>query len=148
MRQGWIARTAALALAAAASLAALFPVAVRADTTRYYYLELYKYPEGGFPTSGTLDLTFHDDGIVTGYFRPSQGGGIATVSGALERSVLQLDLGGTSPFHIDGTMKEGTILGRGYRSFGHQLYSFRLLPIPNEHALPKVTPEPWPTNKD
>jgi hypothetical protein len=144
MKRGWIHRAAVLALAALASLAALLPVAVRADSTRYYYLELYKYPQGGFPTSGTLSLIFHDSGIVTGYFRPTQGGGVAAVSGAVARNVLQLDFGGTSPIHINGTMKEGTILGRGYRSFGSQLYSFRLLPIPNDHTLPKVTPEPWP----
>lgn len=143
MKPGWIWKTAVPALA---SLAALMPAMARADSTRYYYLELYKYPQGGFPTSGTLDLTFHDGGIVTGYFHPTQGAGVAAVSGSLQRNVLQLDLGGNSPLHIDGTMKEGTILGRGYRSFGTQVYSFRLLPIPNDHTLPTVTPEPWPNN--
>jgi hypothetical protein len=145
MKRGSILKAAVLALVALANLAVLLPLAARADSTRYYYLELYKYPQGGFPTSGTLSLTFHDNGIVTGYFRPTQGG-ISAVSGSVQRNVLQLDIGGSSPLHIDGTMKKGTILGRGFRSFGKQLYSFRLLPIPNDHTLPTVTPEPWPNS--
>lgn len=135
-----------IAGAAAICLIALWavsPVMAHADTSQHYYLELYEYPQGGFPTSGTLDLTFHNEGTITGFYYPSDGG-VAAISGSLNGTVMQLDFGGPVSLHIDGTMKNGAIVGRGFRSFGNQLYSFRLLPIPNGHTLPKVTPIPWP----
>jgi hypothetical protein len=112
--------------------------------THHYYFELYRYPQGGFPRSGTLDLTFNDNGVITGYFHPSDGG-IATVTGSIYgNDQLQLDFDGVASMHVNGTFSTGAITGRGYSSFGRQLYSFRMLPIPNDRTLPQVTPIPWP----
>lgn len=120
------------------------PARAQTATVRHYYVELYRFPEGGFPTSGTLDLFFRAGGRLTGVYRPTDGG-VRPVTGQLfGDDKIQLDFGGPAALHVNGTIDGGGIEGRGYRAFSRQLYDFRGLPIPNDQTLPHVTPHPWP----
>jgi hypothetical protein len=134
-----------LALASLAVVTAVMPASAQDGLAHHYYVELYKYPQGGFPTSGTLDLFFHSGGALTGYYRPTDGG-VRPVTGQLfGGNRIQLDFGGPEALHVNGTISDGRIDGRGYRAFSRQLYTFRGLPIPNDQTLPHVTPHPWPS---
>jgi hypothetical protein len=142
-------RWAAGSVFALAALALLVGVALPSDAqsraTHHYYVEFYRYPQGGFPTSGTLDLLFYQNGMLTGYYHPTDGG-VRPVTGQLfGGNKIQLDFGGPEALHVNGTLTDGKIVGRGYRAFSRQLYDFRGLPIPNDQTLPHVTPHPWPS---
>lgn len=128
------AAAAALATLALGSLACA--AADQTVVTRHYYTELYKYPEGGFPLSATLDLTFHPDGSLIGYYRPIDES-IETVFGSVSGSQIYLNIG-PSRLHVTGTLKDGKIEGRAFREYGRQLYTFIGRPIPNDNALPRV----------
>lgn len=132
-------RWTATAVAALAALAiGITPALAGPVVTRHYYAELYRYPQGGFPSSGTLDLIFREDGSIAGYYRPLSGGGVAPVSGYVRGSSIALDIGGSDALHVSGTLIDGTISGRAFRSFGNQVFRFRGLPIANDSALPKI----------
>ncbi len=123
-----LAAVALLGLAAGAVVLAQAPV-------RHYYTELYRYPQGGFPISADLDLTFRPDGSIVGYYRPTDGG-LRPVIGSISGTRLSLTIGGVGGLQINGTMKGGKIEGRAFRSFGRELYSFVGRPIPHDGALP------------
>ncbi|HEY9086414.1 MAG TPA: hypothetical protein VIN40_10845 [Candidatus Tyrphobacter sp.] len=140
--QRWTAQ--AVAALAALAIGLIAPALAEGGVTRHYYTELYRFPQGGFPTSGTLDLTIRDDGSITGYYRPTDGG-IGPVNGHLAGSRISLDIGGAGDaLHVNGMLDGGKISGRAFRTFGRQEYTFRGLPIPNDQTLPRVTPVPWP----
>lgn len=126
---------------AAIAVLALGPVAValaQDGVTRHYYTELYRYPEGGFPTSATMDLTFRANGTIVGYYRPTDGG-LRTVSGSISGERIALSIGGLGGIQVNGTMtSDGRIEGRAFTAFGHGLFSFIGRPIPNDHTLPHV----------
>ncbi len=127
----------AAAVAAALTIGLLAPALADQGVTRHYYTELYRFPEGGFPTSATMDLTFYEDGHLSGYYRPTDGG-IRPVVGQLSGSQITLDIGGAGALHVNGTLDGGKITGRAFRSFGNAVFSFRGLPIPNDSTLPSV----------
>ena len=103
----------AVAALAALAIGWLAPALADQNVTRHYYTELYRFPEGGFPLSATMDLTFREDGSLVGYYKPTDGG-VRPVAGQLSGTRITLD-----------------------RSFGNQVYSFRGLPIPNDSTLPR-----------
>ncbi|HUY41260.1 MAG TPA: hypothetical protein VMV82_06800 [Candidatus Dormibacteraeota bacterium] len=135
MTTRWTAK--AFAALAVLALAAAAPVFAQGPT-RHYYTELYRYPQGGFPTSATLDLTFRPDGTLVGYYHQTDGS-VMPVQGSISGSKIALDIGGSSPLHVTGTLeRDGRIVGRAFRSFGRALYSFVGRPIPNDSSLPRV----------
>ncbi len=135
MTTRWTAK--AFAAFAILALAAAAPVFSQGET-RHYYTELYRYPQGGFPTSATLDLTFGLDGTLVGYYRPTDGG-VTPVHGSVSGSRIALDIGGGDPLHVTGTVEnDGKIVGRAFRSFGRAVYSFIGRPIPHDSTLPRV----------
>ncbi len=145
MVRGWTAgAVAALAVLALWGRIAV-PALAQSNEVHHYYVELTRYPEDGFPISGTLDLYFHQGGAITGYYQPTDDG-VRPITGQLfADNRIELDFGGAGAIHVTGTLTNGKIVGRGYRAFGRQLYDFRGLPIPNDQTLPHVTPHPWPS---
>ncbi|MGH7737498.1 MAG: hypothetical protein ACREMP_06480 [Candidatus Tyrphobacter sp.] len=135
MKRGWpIEAVAALALLGltCGALAQAQPVA------NHYYTELYRYPDGGFPVSATMDLTVSADGSIRGYYHPTDGG-VRPVFGSVSGSKIQLSIGGVQGVQVNGTLgADGKIEGRAFRAFGRALYSFIGRPIPNDNALPRV----------
>ena len=127
----------AVAALAALAIGWLAPALADQNVTRHYYTELYRFPEGGFPLSATMDLTFREDGSLVGYYKPTDGG-VRPVAGQLSGTRITLDSGGPDALHVNGTLADGKIGGRAFRSFGNQVYSFRGLPIPNDSTLPRV----------
>ena len=109
--------------------------------TRHYYVEVVRFPPEGFPSAGTLDLTFHDNGRLTGLFKPQSGPGISPVTGQLQGTNIYIAIGGSDPLRVNGTFADGIITGRAFRTSDTQLYNFRGLPIPNDNATPSV-PKP------
>jgi hypothetical protein len=59
---------------------------------------------------GTMQLTVTSDGIVSGFYRPSDGRFVA-VTGGVSDSTFWLDIGSMSsnPLHFTGTFKDGLI---------------------------------------
>lgn len=135
MFRRWAASTAAaLAIFALGSVGFS---AAQGAVTRHYYTELYRYPQGGFPVSATLDLTFRPDGSLVGYYRPTDGG-LKTVFGSVSDSHVSLTIG-FADLHVTGTIgSDGKIEGRAFREYGRQIYTFVGRPIPNDGALPRV----------
>ena len=130
-------RYSAKAVAALAVLALFGSVPALAQTsTRHFYTELYRFPEGGFPMSGTLDLNFHPSGSITGYYHPTDGG-MRPVSGSISGEHIALSIGGLDGLDVNGTLKNGRIEGRAFRAFGRAVYDFIGRPIPNDHTLPR-----------
>lgn len=134
MLRRWVARAAAIL--AVLVLGSVAFGAAQSTVTRHYYTELYQYPEGGFPTDATLDLTFRPDGSLVGYYRPTDGG-VQPVFGSVSGSHISLTIG-IADLHVNGTLENGKIEGRAFREYGRQLYSFIGRPIPNDGALPRV----------
>lgn len=130
------------AIAAVTGLALLVasgtvPALAQNAPVRHYYTELYRYPQGGFPTSATMDLTFRPDGSIVGYYRPTDGG-ISPVSGSISGQHVSLSIGGVDGIQVNGTLQgNGRIEGRAFRAFGRELYSFIGRPIPNDRTLPR-----------
>lgn len=135
MFQRWtvkaVAAVAMLVLGAGASALA------QQNVTRHYYTELYRFPEGGFPTSATMDLTFRPNGTIVGYYRPTDGG-IRPVSGSVAGTRIALAIGGLDGIQVNGTTtQDGKIEGRAFTAFGRGEFSFIGRPIPNDSTLPR-----------
>jgi hypothetical protein len=129
-----------LAILAVLSFSGVAPAAVQTTAgVHHYYTELYPYPEGGFPTSATMDLTIRPDGAIFGYYHPTDGG-VVPVSGSLAGERIALDIGGVNALHVNGKLEaSGRIQGQAFRSFGRALFTFVGRPIPNDATLPRGT---------
>jgi hypothetical protein len=103
------------ATTAAALLAALaLPIAANAATTSSAEAQQYTFEThltqamhaGEY--GGTLHMTIEPNGIITGWYRPSDGG-VRNVTGGLSGNQIWFDIGGIHALHLEGTFKNGVI---------------------------------------
>jgi hypothetical protein len=105
-------RNAAACVGLLAALA--LPVAAPAATTtsaqpQHYTLQTRlagQYDVGEY--DATLSITISPDGIVQGWYRPTDGG-FRTVTGGLQGKNIWLDIGGIHPLHLTGTFEHGVL---------------------------------------
>jgi hypothetical protein len=84
-------------------------------------------PTGG-AFEGTLNLTISADGIVSGWFRDDGRSSLRTVTGGVEGDQIWLEIGSRQAFHIDGTYRNGVIVGYTHLD---QNYEFEAKPTAN-----------------
>ncbi len=89
-----------------------------------YRTEFVPQYHGAGAFVGELHLVIGKDGIVSGFYRPEDGVQIRTVTGGVTGDKIWLNLGAFGS-HIDGTLKNGTIVGYTYSD---QLYKFTAVP--------------------
>ncbi len=100
------------AAAAAALTAAALPAAASAANVSqpmHYALATemtQRYHAGGY--QGSLDMTVHRDGTVSGYYTPLDGSPRPVVGG-IDGSHIWLDIGGTRSVHFIGTLVNGAL---------------------------------------
>jgi hypothetical protein len=102
-----------LLMTAAVGATLLTPISSQAaSAARHYQLTtriLEQRPAVG-EYDGTMQLTVTPDGIVSGFYRPSDGRFVA-VTGGVSDTTFWLDIGSMSsnPLHFTGTFKDGRI---------------------------------------
>jgi hypothetical protein len=94
------------------------PVHVNYDTS---IQNLYGFD---YPWSGTLQLTFNPDGIITGYYRPADNGDLVPVTGGRNGENIWLDIGRSGRLHVTGTLQNGTIAGAAFEEGTMRQYKF------------------------
>ena len=124
--------------AAAASVAILagaaLPVASQAASTTTAQPQQYQFETrladqfhaGEY--DGNLSLTISPNGIVQGFYRPSDGG-IRTVSGGLDGQNIWLEIGMQHPLRVTGTFKDGV------------LRTVAQIPGPDHYVFESVAPQ-------
>jgi len=73
---------------------------------------------GGGGYDGTLDLWAGKNGLLNGYFRLDGSGESRPVEGVVDGGHIWLNLGQSPSLHIEGTYKDGTIVGYTPDTFG------------------------------
>jgi hypothetical protein len=106
---------AALALIAAPAISQAATAYNSSQTVRVNY-DTSIQPLFGFggPWTGTLQLTFNPDGIISGYYRPADNQNFVTVTGGHNGKDIWLDIGQSGRLHVNGTLQNGTITGSAY----------------------------------
>lgn len=105
-----------LALAGAPAISATQPTAYDTALT-----ELYGSPA---PYTGTLKLTISADGIVHGYYFPTDGTSLfVPVTGGQTGNSIWFDIGNDGMYRVQGRVHEGTIVGTAF-THDNQQYTF------------------------
>jgi hypothetical protein len=102
-------------------------VIIDPNATYHYNYTIENATGMGLPRSGSLDLRFGKDGIVSGYYNPGIGLSFIPVTGGLDGNSLWLDLGAKTMhlMHVDATLNpNGTINGNAFRDRSNAEYSF------------------------
>jgi len=81
---------------------------------------------------GTLIISVDSRGSVLGYFRAAGSFALQDVIGTLSGDQLWLDIGDQRPLHIEGTYRDGTIVGYTLlpAPFGHGFEPYRFTATP------------------
>lgn len=103
------------ATTAAALLAALaLPLAAQAATTSSaepqqltFQTHMTQAMHAG-EYGGTMRVTIYPNGIVSGWFQPSDGG-VRSVTGGVDGDKIWFDIGGVHSVHMEGTLRNGVI---------------------------------------
>lgn len=76
------------------------------------------------PYTGMLKLTISQDGIVQGYYSPSDGSALfIPVTGGKSGDSIWFDIGNRDTYHVDGRLHHGKIVGTAFARDNRQ-YTF------------------------
>ncbi len=78
----------------------------------------------GYPWTGTLQVTFHPDGIIQGYYRPADNNAFVPVTGGQSGDNVWIDIGQSGQLHVTGRLQEGRIVGTAFDSRTNDQYRF------------------------
>jgi len=121
-------RTTALALLLGATMIAPALAITTMPAGRMTFEAVLQPERGGGGYDGTLNLWAGKGGLLNGYFRLEGGGESRPVQGAIEGGHIWLDLGQSPSLHVEGTYKDGTIVGYTpdtFHAVGGSLQAYR-----------------------
>lgn len=100
------------------------------DQTEHYNIAIFNSLTHDYPVTGTMDLTFHSDGIVRGYYHPAGLPSFVPITGGRTDDSIWLTIGTEGRWTLNGRLRDdGKITGSatgGHRNFP---YSFVATPV-------------------
>jgi hypothetical protein len=91
-------------------LAASVPAVCETQPTQYA-TALTEIFGSAAPYTGTLRLTVSRDGIVRGYYFPSDGELFVPVTGGQTGQSIWFDIGSNGMYHVNANVRDGAIVG-------------------------------------
>lgn len=88
----------------------------QAPTTSHYDISVWNTLSFDYPSSGSMDLTFHPDGAVTGYFHPEDLPSFIPIQGNRTGNKIWLAIGNRGTIQLNGQVdgSSGEITGSAY----------------------------------
>jgi hypothetical protein len=118
----------ALAVLAAFVLFSGAATTVRADSaTNHYDIAIWNVLTHDYPVTGTMDLTYHGDGTVRGYYHPAGLPSFVPITGGRQGDHIWLTIGTQGRWTLDGNFRDGKITGSANNG-GMTPYSFVATP--------------------
>ncbi len=81
-----------------------------------------------YPVTGTIDLVYHDNGNVTGYYHPAGLPSRIPVTGGRQGDEIWLTIGFEGSWQLNGNFHDGMITGSANNGTTHP-YSFKATPV-------------------
>jgi hypothetical protein len=103
-----------LALCALAAVAICWGTigTVRAEAAASHYdISIWNPITHAYPVTGTMDLTYHNDGTVFGYYHPAGLPSFIPITGGRTGSHVWLTIGRSGVWQLNGTIRDGKITG-------------------------------------
>lgn len=106
----------ARATAAALSLGLCAGIALaQGQSLQHFDVAVWNTVTHDYPVTGSMDLTYHPDGIVTGYYHPANLPSYIPIQGGRNGNNIWLTIGIHGVWHLDGHFNaEGKIVGSAY----------------------------------
>jgi hypothetical protein len=77
-----------------------------------------------FPVTGQLQLQVYPNGIVQGYYQPAYDPQFIPVTGGERGNAVWIDIGTMGRIHVDGTVRDGRIVGTAFDQRTMQEFKF------------------------
>jgi hypothetical protein len=105
-----------LALVASFALGFATTTAVRADeTTQHFNISVWNAITQAYPVTGSMDLTYHPDGVVTGWYHPADLPSFIPIQGGRNGNNVWLTIGLKGDWQLSGQLTStGGIAGTAY----------------------------------
>lgn len=81
-----------------------------------------------YPLTGTMDITYHPDGIIRGYYHPAGLPSFVPITGGRDGDRIWLTIGTSGRWTLNGHFHDGRITGSASRSGATTPYSFVATP--------------------
>jgi hypothetical protein len=104
-------RSVIISLLAALAFSTAAIGSVRADDATHYNVAIWNPITNAYPVTGTMDLTFHSDGIVRGYYHPAGLPSFVPITGGRQGDHIWLTIGRQGAWQLDGRFHDGKITG-------------------------------------
>jgi hypothetical protein len=84
----------------------------RADTpATHYNVSIWNSLTHAYPVAGSMDLRFHADGIVDGYYHPAGLPSFVPITGGRDGDHIWLTIGNSGGWQLNGSFRDGKIVG-------------------------------------
>lgn len=103
--------------------AAVFAASAQ-DQTEHYNIAIFNALTHDYPVTGTMDITYHADGIVRGYYHPAGLPSFVPITGGRTGDSIWLTIGTQGRWTLNGHFHDGKITGSATSSQRHFPYSF------------------------
>ncbi len=102
----------ALCLTAAFAVGFAVVGIARADVpAAHYNISIWNPITRAYPVTGSMDLRYHDDGTVTGYYHPAGLPSFIPITGGRTGDHIWLSIGLSGGWELDGHFRDGKIVG-------------------------------------
>ena len=81
-----------------------------------------------YPVTGTIDITYHPSGDVTGFYHPAGLPSRIPITGGRQGDEIWLTIGFEGDWQLTGNFRNGTITGSANNGSVHP-YSFKATPV-------------------
>ncbi len=129
MKRSIVLRFVALALfVGLASYAGTVATAGAQDQTTHYDVAIWNPLTHDYPVTGTMDITYLENGIVRGYYHPAGLPSFIPITGGHSGDHVWLTIGQSGQWMLNGHVRDGKISGSATRGTGVTPYSFTATP--------------------
>lgn len=105
-------RSIALTVLAALVISVGGMATVRAqDTTNHYNIQIWNDITHDYPVTGSMDLTYHANGIVKGFYHPAGLPSFIPITGGRTGDHIWLTIGWHGSWQLNGHLRDGKIVG-------------------------------------
>lgn len=110
------------------SAAAVLTVSAQ-DQTEHYNIAIFNALTHDYPVTGTMDLTYHANGIVRGYYHPAGLPSFVPITGGRTGNSIWLSIGTQGKWTLNGRVNDNGKITGSATGHGDFPYSFVATPM-------------------